>query len=102
MQVEGIAMKLAQLSRMLLRLSIAVALLWALPALASDQDCLACHGEPGMKSESGKSLQVDAAKHKGSVHGDLGCTTCHVGVKEYQHPKPLRMPKCVTCHEEES
>ncbi len=88
-------------SRMLLRFSLALALFWALPALAADQECLACHGDPGMKSESGKSLHVDADKHKSSVHGDLGCTTCHVGVKEYPHPKPMRKPACGTCHEQE-
>ena len=89
-------------SRMLLPFSLALALLCALPALASDQDCLACHGDPGMKSESGKSLHVDAVKHKSSVHGDLGCTTCHVDVKEYPHPKPMRKPACGTCHEQEA
>jgi len=67
---------------------------------ASDQDCLACHGEAGMKSESGRSLHVDAAKFKGSMHSALSCTDCHVGVKEYPHPKGMRLPKCSTCHEE--
>ncbi|MGA2002115.1 MAG: cytochrome b/b6 domain-containing protein [Terriglobales bacterium] len=86
----------------LLRFSLALAILWALPALAADQDCLACHGDPGMKSDSGKSLHVDPAKHKSSVHGDLGCTFCHEGVKEYPHPKPMRMPTCATCHADET
>lgn len=95
-------MTAAKQSRMLLGFSLALAFLWALPALASDQECLACHGDPGMKSESGKSLHVDAAKHKTSVHGDLGCATCHVGVKEYPHPKPMRKPACRTCHEQEA
>ena len=96
-------MKAAKQSRTLLWLSLALALLWTLPALAaSDQECLACHGDPGMKSESGKSLHVDAAKHKSSVHGDLGCTTCHASVKEYPHPKRMRLPKCATCHEQEA
>lgn len=70
------------------------------PVYAADDACLACHGDAEMKSESGKSLHVDAAKHKGSVHADLGCTTCHVGVKEYPHPKPMRKPVCATCHED--
>jgi cytochrome b subunit of formate dehydrogenase len=82
-------------------LAIAGVMIGATPLFASDQDCLACHGDPGMKSESGKSLHVDATKHKNSVHGDLGCTTCHVGVKEYPHPKPMRMPNCATCHDQE-
>ena len=83
------------------RLALGCALLWALPAMAADQECLACHGDPGMKSDTGKSLHVDAAKHKSSVHGDLGCTTCHVGVKQYPHPKPMRMPTCGSCHSDE-
>ena len=86
---------------MLLGVGLTFALLGSLPARAADQECLACHGESGMKSETGKSLYVDAAKHKSSVHGDLGCTTCHVGVKEYPHPKPMRKPACGTCHEQE-
>jgi len=85
---------------MLVGIGLALGIAGAAPVLASDQDCLACHGDPGMKSESGRSLHVDAAKHKSSVHGDLGCTTCHVGVKEYPHPKPVRMPSCATCHDE--
>ncbi len=74
--------------------------LWARALPASDQDCLACHGEAGMKSESGRSLHVDAAKFKGSMHSALGCTDCHVGVKEYPHPKAMRLPSCASCHEE--
>jgi cytochrome b subunit of formate dehydrogenase len=72
----------------------------AVPLTASDQECLACHGEAGMKSESGRSLHVDAAKFKGSMHGALSCTDCHAGVKEYPHPKPMRRPSCASCHEE--
>ena len=67
---------------------------------ASDQDCLACHSDATMKSASGHSLHVDAAKLKGSMHASLGCTDCHVGVKEYPHPPKMRLPKCSTCHEE--
>ena len=85
----------------LLRFSLGFALLWALPALAADQDCLACHSDPGMKSASGRSLHVDPIKHKSSVHGDLGCATCHVGVKEYPHPAHMRKPACSTCHDQE-
>jgi cytochrome b subunit of formate dehydrogenase len=82
-------------------LAIVAAIPGAMPAFAADQDCLACHSDPTMKSESGKSLHVDPAKHKSSVHGDLGCTTCHVGVKEYPHPKNMKMPACATCHDQE-
>ena len=81
---------------------IMIATMGATPAFGADQDCLACHSDPGMKSESGKSLHIDPAKHKSSVHGDLGCSTCHVGVKEYPHPKPMKMPACSTCHDQET
>lgn len=84
----------------LLMVGLALAAMSPPRAFASDDECLACHGEAGMKSETGKSLHVDALKHKGSVHGDLGCTTCHAGVKEYPHPKPMRKPACATCHED--
>jgi len=94
------AKQLGMLFGISLALMIVGGRIGAAPVLASDQDCLACHGDPGMKSESGRSLHVDPAKHKSSVHGDLGCTTCHVGVKEYPHPKPMRMPSCATCHDE--
>src|SRR5215475_12487857 len=85
---------------LLLALAAMLAISTAARAAVSDQDCLVCHGDPGMKSESGRSLAVDPARHKNSVHGDLGCTTCHTGVKEYPHPKPMRKPTCATCHDE--
>jgi cytochrome b subunit of formate dehydrogenase/5-methylcytosine-specific restriction endonuclease McrA len=84
-----------------LGLTLALTLLCALPVMAADTDCLACHGDPGMKSDKGKSLHVDPAKHKASVHGELGCTTCHEGVKEYPHPKNMKMPTCASCHADE-
>ncbi|MGB9235138.1 MAG: cytochrome c3 family protein, partial [Terriglobales bacterium] len=96
------ARQLGMLFGITVTLVLVGAMLGASPAYAADQDCLACHGDPGMKSDSGRSLHVDAAKHKSSVHGDLGCTTCHVGVKEYPHPKPMKMPACSTCHDQET
>ena len=44
----------------------------AAPAIAQDETCLACHGDKGLKSEAGRSIFVDPAKHKASVHGALG------------------------------
>jgi formate dehydrogenase gamma subunit len=51
-----------------------------------------------MKSESGRSIYVDAAKHKASVHGALDCSTCHTGIKDYPHPKPMPRVSCASCH----
>jgi cytochrome b subunit of formate dehydrogenase/5-methylcytosine-specific restriction endonuclease McrA len=87
---------------LVLGLICASGLVFPVQVLAADQDCLACHGDAGMKSDKGKSLHVDAAKHKSSVHGELGCTTCHEGVKEYPHPKKMKMPTCASCHADET
>jgi hypothetical protein len=46
------------------------------------EQCLSCHGQQGMASESGRSIYVDPAKHQTSVHGTLGCTTCHTSIKD--------------------
>lgn len=81
-------------------LALATLLLLSLPARASDQDCLTCHGVADLKSDSGRSLHVDAARHKASVHGELGCTSCHTGVKDYPHPKRMARVSCATCHDE--
>jgi len=69
-------------------------------APSANQDCLACHGDKGMKSSSGRSLYVDAEKHSASVHGDLGCATCHQGVKDYPHPTPMPKVSCTSCHDD--
>ena len=79
---------------------VSVGSLTARQRAASDQDCLVCHGDAGMKSASGHSLHVDGAKFKDSRHGSLGCSDCHIGVKEYPHPKAAKLPSCSACHEE--
>jgi cytochrome b subunit of formate dehydrogenase len=80
--------------------TLAAALFLTLAPSAGDDECLACHGQKEMKSESGRSISVDAANLKASVHDGLGCTTCHAGVKEYPHPKPMPRVSCATCHAE--
>ncbi len=67
---------------------------------AASQECMACHGDKGLKSASGHSLYVDATKRAASVHGDLDCSTCHQGVKEYPHPVPMPQVLCATCHDD--
>jgi len=51
-----------------------------------------------MQDERGRNIHVDAAKQSVSVHSGLECSACHVGVKEYPHPKPMRKVDCATCH----
>ncbi|MGB9202911.1 MAG: hypothetical protein WCB94_02940, partial [Terriglobales bacterium] len=70
--------------------------------LAADQECLACHGEAGMKSGAGKSISIDPAKHAASAHGVLGCKDCHTDIKEFPHPKKIVKVHCATCHADEA
>jgi len=70
--------------------------------LKQDESCLACHGQPGMTSGTGKSISIDPGKHAASVHGVLGCTDCHATIKDYPHPVKVPRVKCATCHADES
>ncbi|HXZ14320.1 MAG TPA: cytochrome c3 family protein [Candidatus Sulfotelmatobacter sp.] len=65
-----------------------------------DDDCLACHGQSDLKSEKGKSVYVDAAKHKASVHAEVNCTACHTDIKEFPHPAKIKSVNCAACHAE--
>jgi len=71
--------------------------------LKQDDACLACHGQPDFKSDSGKTISVDPLKHSASVHGGiLGCTDCHSTIKEYPHPAKVPKVQCSTCHADEA
>jgi cytochrome b subunit of formate dehydrogenase len=72
------------------------------PAPTSDSECLACHGQKDLKSASGHSVFVDAAKHAAGVHSILSCTDCHQNIKDFPHPTHVVIPKCATCHTEEA
>jgi formate dehydrogenase gamma subunit len=78
-------------------------LLWfAGGAAAQDEVCASCHGEKGMTNAAGKSIFVDSAKFKGSIHGGLGCQSCHTDIQEYPHPKKITLPQCSNCHTDEA
>ena len=87
----------------------------AAPAALSDeaQTCLTCHASPGTKTFGDKttvSVQVDGTKFAASVHGSLGCTSCHSDVKLDNHPSAQYATKrefvlhvakaCRICHDE--
>jgi cytochrome b subunit of formate dehydrogenase len=63
-----------------------------------DDACLACHGQPDLKSEKGQKLSIDPAKHAASAHGILSCRDCHTTIKDYPHPASVPQVKCSTCH----
>jgi hypothetical protein len=69
--------------------------------LKQDEACLACHGQPDMKSEKGKSISIRPDKHASSIHGALGCTDCHATIKDFPHAAKVAKVKCETCHRAE-
>src|SRR5579885_3584948 len=62
----------------------------AASAPKKEEACLACHRTAGMKSEKGRDISVNPAKHAASAHGVLGCTDCHTSIKEFPHPARLQ------------
>jgi formate dehydrogenase gamma subunit len=70
--------------------------------LKQDESCLACHGQAGMTSSTGKSISIDPAKHAASVHGTLGCQDCHTTIKDFPHPDKVPKVQCSTCHTDEA
>ncbi|MBI4525051.1 MAG: cytochrome c3 family protein [Deltaproteobacteria bacterium] len=69
----------------------------------SNEICLSCHGAPGLeKKRDGKTipLHVDAGRFSRSVHGPLGCLSCHSGIKEIPHGPEVKRVQCGLCHAE--
>ena len=68
----------------------------------TNEDCLTCHGDKSLTKEdsTGKeiSLYVDEAVFKQSIHHDLSCVGCHVGVKAEFHETKPEAVNCGECH----
>ena len=86
---------------MWIRIGCVIAAVWlaARPAAGqpattapANDDCLACHGDPDAKSDSGRTVAVDAAKFIDSVHGAflLPDTNAHGGPDRPQHVYSVR------------
>ena len=87
--------------------SVALSLLaWTCAAHAAqkpkNEDCLACHSDATMTTDSGGkkiSLYVDEGKLKHSIHGSLfSCVDCHMDVKEAVHTTTPKRVTCGQCH----
>ena len=79
-----------------------------------DEQCLACHGAPGLEKQlaSGEtlSLHIPGDAFAQSVHGVIGCTGCHTDINLASHPpaeNPISTKRdfsiamvqvCRTCH----
>jgi nitrate/TMAO reductase-like tetraheme cytochrome c subunit len=76
------------------------------PPESTNDDCLACHGDPTAEGENGRKVAVDAATFAGSVHGglDMKCVDCHADLKkvtDFPHESRLAKADCVSCHEDQ-
>jgi hypothetical protein len=72
------------------------------PQQSTNAVCLACHGQPGFKSPSGRNLHVDQSHFGKSVHASLPCTACHSSITGFPHPAKVAPVQCGTCHSSEA
>ncbi len=75
------------------------------PAAPANDDCLACHDDPGATRANGTGVAVSASQFAASVHGQLAlnCVDCHkdlAATAEFPHPERLAKVDCAGCHQE--
>jgi cytochrome b subunit of formate dehydrogenase len=70
------------------------------PAAPSAEDCLMCHGDPGLARSTGRgaSLTVDPKAFASSVHARLTCVGCHRDATGAEHATRLEPVSCARCH----
>jgi len=72
------------------------------PPKPTNEECLACHGDPTMtKDVGGKpvSMSVNPDAFKASIHGGMfACVDCHTDVKTSPHENTPAKISCATCH----
>jgi predicted CXXCH cytochrome family protein len=71
----------------------------------SNEDCLTCHEDKELKSESGQSVFVDKDIFSASIHGqaEISCVSCHANlekVTDFPHEAKLKPVDCGGCHED--
>ncbi|HUU02143.1 MAG TPA: hypothetical protein VM425_11925 [Myxococcota bacterium] len=70
----------------------------------TDEDCLECHNDPDLTTERGGeevSLRIEPVNFSASVHGKIGCTGCHLDLKEAELPHDdlkIAGVHCGRCH----
>jgi hypothetical protein len=70
-----------------------------LPPALRAQDCLDCHSSE--LDPQRPALTIAAEDFTQSVHGALGCKTCHSDVRKIPHEN-VKLPECATCHAEQA
>jgi hypothetical protein len=76
----------------------------AAPTPPSNDDCLACHGDPSATGANGRSIAVSAATFAASIHGQAGvpCVGCHADLEkttDFPHAEKLARVACARCHD---
>ena len=59
------------------------------------QDCLECHATAGLDATR-PGITIAAEEFEKSVHGPLGCPSCHTEVRGFPHGK-VELPQCSAC-----
>lgn len=94
---------------MIATLAITPSLAERAPAGAHTDDvrCLSCHGDLELlrsrvlARSTADSLHVVPALLRASAHGEMACSECHEGIREYPHPDLApAAATCQSCHEE--
>jgi hypothetical protein len=72
----------------------------AAPAPPTNDDCVACHGDPKFTRANGTPIFVDVKTFSASKHGALTCVDCHADLAktEYPHAEKLKKVDCASCH----
>ncbi len=72
--------------------------------IISNERCLTCHADENAKTDvrdDGSSVEIFVHRDQveQSVHGELGCTDCHITIERVPHRKaPAVVVGCVDCH----
>lgn len=72
------------------------------PAAPTNDDCLACHGDPSTTRANGQPVVVQPDRFTHSVHGPLNCVDCHSDLNkpvEFPHAERLARVNCAACHD---
>lgn len=67
-----------------------------------DETCMFCHEDAGLTRTlpdgSEQSLAVDLESFANSIHGGIGCITCHTDIEDIPHAEDLQPVDCGICH----
>jgi len=69
----------------------------------ANEDCAACHDDPGAQRPDGTGIGVDTGSFAASIHGPMACVDCHAdlaSLDDYPHGESLESVNCATCHDD--